>query len=300
MSTTKVTDALRNVTAVDAAKLTGSVDVARLPSTVLNSNVDLTTLSASNLTSGTLPNARLSAVPTSSLTGAVTSIASHGLGALASLATVGTTQIDNDSVTGAKLNPALVAGDIIYADGTDTINRLAKPASPAGEVLTFATSATAPSWVAAGGGGKILQVLHAQSTALITASGATWTTAVSLAITPSATSSKILIIGNCPCSHSATMNSVLMRFYRDSTVVGSGTGTVDCLSSEDVGASWTLPTISGNYLDSPSSTSAVTYYVKVASGQSTLNINQSNATAASFLSGDAHATSNITLMEIGA
>jgi hypothetical protein len=31
MSTTKVTDALRNVTAVDAAKLTGSVDVARLP-----------------------------------------------------------------------------------------------------------------------------------------------------------------------------------------------------------------------------------------------------------------------------
>ena len=41
MSTTKVTDALRNVTAVDAAKITtGTVDVARLPSTVLNSNVD--------------------------------------------------------------------------------------------------------------------------------------------------------------------------------------------------------------------------------------------------------------------
>ena len=41
MSTTKVTDALRNVTAVDASKITtGTVDVARLPSTVLNSNVD--------------------------------------------------------------------------------------------------------------------------------------------------------------------------------------------------------------------------------------------------------------------
>ena len=112
---------------------------------------------------GTVTNNEVSAtaaIATSKLSGAVTSITSHGLGALASLATVGTTQIDNDSVTGAKLNPALVAGDIIYADGTDTINRLAKPASPAGEVLTFATSATAPSWVAPAGGGKVQQMVY--------------------------------------------------------------------------------------------------------------------------------------------
>ena len=75
MSTTKVTDALRNVTAVDAAKLTGSVDVARLPSTAVNSNVDLTTLSASNLTSGTVADARfpatLPAISGANLTGIV-------------------------------------------------------------------------------------------------------------------------------------------------------------------------------------------------------------------------------------
>ena len=65
---------------------------------------------------------------------------------------IDTIHIGNDQITGAKLNPALVSGDIIYADGTDTINRLAKPGTPAGEVLTFATSASAPSWVAAGGG----------------------------------------------------------------------------------------------------------------------------------------------------
>ena len=46
MSVTKVTDAMRNVTAVDATKLTGAVDVARLPSTVLNSNVPATDLSS--------------------------------------------------------------------------------------------------------------------------------------------------------------------------------------------------------------------------------------------------------------
>ena len=66
---------------------------------------------------------------------------------------VTTAKIANDQVTGAKLNPALVVGDIIYADGTDTITRLAKPGPPAGEVLTFAASATAPSWAAAGGVG---------------------------------------------------------------------------------------------------------------------------------------------------
>ena len=55
---------LDNVPAVDlttlsASNLTsGTVADARLPATALNSNVDLTTLSASNLTSGTLADAR--------------------------------------------------------------------------------------------------------------------------------------------------------------------------------------------------------------------------------------------------
>ena len=59
--------------------------------------------------------------------------------------------LENDAVTGAKLNPALVQGDIIYADGTDTIDRLAKGA--AAEVLTMNAGATAPEWAAAAGGG---------------------------------------------------------------------------------------------------------------------------------------------------
>ncbi len=58
--------------------------------------------------------------------------------------------LENDAVTGAKLNPALVQGDIIYADGTDTIDRLAKGA--AAEVLTMNAGATAPEWAAAAGG----------------------------------------------------------------------------------------------------------------------------------------------------
>ena len=63
---------------------------------------------------------------------------------------VGTTDIANDAVTGAKLNPSLVAGDLIYADGTDTITRLAKGA--ASTTLKMNSGASAPEWVALGAG----------------------------------------------------------------------------------------------------------------------------------------------------
>jgi hypothetical protein len=52
------------------------------------------------------------------------------------------------SVTFSGLNVGSdAAGDVLYNDGTD-YTRLAKPGTPADEVLTFATGATAPSWVA--------------------------------------------------------------------------------------------------------------------------------------------------------
>jgi len=52
------------IPSLDTAKITSGTFVdARMPSTVLNSNVDLTNLSASNLTSGTIPTARISALP---------------------------------------------------------------------------------------------------------------------------------------------------------------------------------------------------------------------------------------------
>jgi hypothetical protein len=62
---------------------------------------------------------------------------------------VDTAHIANDQVTGAKLNPSLVLGDIIYADGTDTIAKLVK--GDEGEVLTMGGS-NAPTWAAASSG----------------------------------------------------------------------------------------------------------------------------------------------------
>jgi hypothetical protein len=43
-------------------------------------------------------------------------------------------------------------GSIAYYDGSEVMQELVKPVTPANEVLTFATSATAPSWVAGSSG----------------------------------------------------------------------------------------------------------------------------------------------------
>ena len=60
--------------------------------------------------------------------------------------------IADNAVTGDKIALGSdAAGDIMYYNGTDYV-RLAKPGTPAGEALTFATSATAPSWVVASAG----------------------------------------------------------------------------------------------------------------------------------------------------
>jgi len=67
-----------------------------------------------------------------------------------------TLAISADSVTGLNVGSD-AAGDVLYHDGTD-YTRLAKPGTPADEVLTFATGASAPSWVAAASGGGIAGV----------------------------------------------------------------------------------------------------------------------------------------------
>ena len=46
-------------------------------------------------------------------------------------------------------------GDVVYASGTTALSKLNKPGSPAGEVLTCASGASAPSWAAPSGGGGI-------------------------------------------------------------------------------------------------------------------------------------------------
>jgi len=140
-----------------------------------------------------------------------------------------------------------------------------------------------------GGGGTVLQTLMAtdgtKRSLTTAASFATGSNTLSVDITPSATSSKILIMVNTDFQCANNPDTSFFTVYRDSTNVQdvqSGYSTFYSLAGAY--ANWA---ISMNYtgpltmiaLDSPSSTSAITYqvYFKVPGASNTTSINAYSA-----------------------
>lgn len=76
------------------------------------------TTNAANIGSGTLPNARISSLPTNQLTGAVTSIVSHGLAASATTDTTNASNIGSGTLAAARLGPTPSSGKYLRGDGT--------------------------------------------------------------------------------------------------------------------------------------------------------------------------------------
>ena len=149
---------------------------------------------------------------------------------------------------------------------------------PSGATITNSGTATGF------GGGKVLQVLTATdvttrsstSTSFVTASNS-----LSVAITPSATSSKIFV----QVSLEALTPSGARFFstiYKDSTNLGDTNGMASIDQSVD-GAS-----VSMTFLDSPSSTSELTYAVYIKTNGTQCQVNANNT------------KSCIVVMEIGA
>jgi hypothetical protein len=144
-------------------------------------------------------------------------------------------------------------------------------------------------WAAAGGG-KVLQVVQTTKTgSSYTVSGTFVSTGLFGTITPSSTSSRIMIIAT---SHNVYRNSgsggLQVAIYRGATegsgssiaTVGTGNGSGDFSVSGTV--SW---------LDSPSSTSALTYTI--------MNLSVNGSSLVGFM-GELAGTSNMLLLEIGA
>jgi len=133
--------------------------------------------------------------------------------------------------------------------------------------------------------GNVLQVLHSTNSTQITVTTGsyTWTDNITLAITPSSSSNKIVILGsqNLACGNGDMyMNGT---FFRDSTNLGAAsfglsggqlvkaTGASSIFGSSNWGCVFT---------DAPSSTSEITYKMKGAlqsSGTGYMNVNSSKA-----------------------
>tara|TARA_E500000331_G_C16897301_1_gene557423 strand:+ start:50 stop:562 length:513 start_codon:yes stop_codon:yes gene_type:complete len=133
--------------------------------------------------------------------------------------------------------------------------------------------------------GKILQAVSAtDSTGRSTTSTSfvTGSNTLSVNITPSSTSSKIFLMANGNCYMGTSAAYVYLTIYRDSTDLGaaSNRGLANLYKNpDDVGVPYGI-----SFLDSPSSTSQITYqvYFRVSAGTGTLNESGSKASLTAF------------------
>ena len=157
-------------------------------------------------------------------------------------------------------------------------------------------------WVALGGS-AILQVLSTVKTDTFSMSSATYAdiTGLSVTITPSSATNKILVIVDGNMGSNAGVVAARARLVRGSTAisVGDAAGSRILASTEGLSASGNHMTpMSISFLDSPATTSATTYKVQMQNngGGSASYINRSTADGDS--SSIVRAASSITVMEV--
>lgn len=200
----------------------------------------------------------------------------------------------------------------ITINGTGTITGISAGGLPDGSVtaadiessldLTGKT-VTLPS----GTGGKILQVVSTTKTDTFTTAASTSSpaavTGLSATITPSSTSSKILVLVNIGAA-GCTGNDypVFIFLAKGGTIISGAKGDTagnrtSCAGSSNLTATYNHAPLSFSYQDSPASTSSLTYQVYCSSYNSaTAAINRSGYDADN--SAYCRAISTITVMEV--
>ena len=182
------------------------------------------------------------------------------------------------TISGSGITSANIAdGTIVNADVNDVAASKLTGALPA---ISGASLSNLP------GGGKLLQVVSTHNTAstVITAN----TNFMSVSITPSSTSSKILIF--------VTLTSVAERsnysYAEGYWTIRKGASTLTVMDgiapwNGNAHGSRSIGSMSCNYLDSPSTTSSITYHANGQCSSAGMSINNEGG------------TSSIILMEVG-
>tara|TARA_Y100000310_G_scaffold27068_1_gene25758 strand:+ start:475 stop:1092 length:618 start_codon:yes stop_codon:yes gene_type:complete len=197
-----------------------------------------------------------------------------------------------------KISPA-TGTDVTLGDTSDTFTIPASATLDVNGTLDV-TGATVTGLSA----GKILQVLQATKTdtQTTTTDGFVDVTGLSVAITPAATSSKILVFANLLCVGTVGVTGAWSQIVRDSTDIAIGDADGNRIRASAFGyapdGGDTRPH-STVWLDSPSTTSATTYKVQfTAGGTNTAYVNRGETDTDS--TNYARGVSTITVMEIGA
>ena len=179
----------------------------------------------------------------------------------------------NKAVVASDLDPAVITGQTALTDSPASTDEFL--ISDAGTLKRLDASLI--------GGGKIGQVVqtHFTTQSQMSSSSFAAISGCTVDITPSATSSKVFVmISLCAGVNQASYG--FFKLYRDSTLIGSGSD-----SSNRIGCNFSISQNDGDntsdgvkqvnyqYLDSPSSTSALTYTVQASTfNNSTITYNK--------------------------
>jgi hypothetical protein len=192
-------------------------------------------------------------------------------------------------VTKSGSSPLTTKGDLY---GFSTVDARV-PIGTNGQVLVAdSTQSTGVKWAAAGGG-KVLQVVQGtKTTDFTTTSGSATDTGLTVSITPSAATSKVLVLVSharveVQNSGSSATAAAFVELLNGSTQLQQTTVGVDTFSV-NTGKFFYAP-VSFSYLDSPNTTSAVTYKTQA----------QIIVASAITIFGSATRINSIVAMEIG-
>jgi len=195
-------------------------------------------------------------------------------------------QDDSNAIQNAIID---AKGDLIVGTAADTPARLAVGTN--GYILTAdSAEAAGMKWAAAaGGGGKVLQVVQATySTQTVSTSSTYVDTGLTASITPTLATSKVLVIANqngVLKNDQNSANGANIRLVRTSTTLMTQTivGRTETAISNKIGSTNFV------YLDSPATTSSITYKTTFANNYNGSDVQvQQNSDM-----------STITLLEIG-
>ena len=183
--------------------------------------------------------------------------------------TDGTQTLTNKSIVATQLT-----GTITPSDNTVSIAKLT--ATGTKDATTFLRGDNS---FAEAGGGKVLQVVSATDSterSTTSASFVTGSNALSVSITPSSASNKIIILVTSSTWISNSGFGGAYTIFRDSTNLASASGMTNIV--QEPGASATC-SLAMSYVDSPSTTSATTYQVYMnVGGGNTIKLNYSGTT----------------------
>ena len=188
------------------------------------------------------------------------------------------------------------------ASGGGSFSLQAPSSSGNNRVFTLPDSADATILTSTSATGKILQVVHTKKTDAFTTTSQTYVDLMTATITPSASSNKVLIRYGVNGGTGGDVNHPYVTIFRDSTDIGQADAASNrSRASSVINTQEQATHFYGNeVLDSPSSTNAIVYRIKVRTSNTATAFFNRSSRDTDLVAFDGRTTSFVTLMEIAA